>query len=126
MGSTLNTLLADLDRMANEMEAALEERGISTGPARQLRAVGVGIRHAITQKEKREEEAATYAPLLVSAEDVWGSCGKKRRYKTLAAAGRAATDAKAKGSTDELRVYQCFVCDGGYHLTHVALERLAR
>lgn len=123
--TTLATLLGDLDRLANELEAELETAGISTGPARQLRAVGVGVRHAVTQKARRDEEAASYAPLLVSAEDVWGSCGKKKRYATVAHAGRAATSARAQGSTDDLRIYECPLCRG-YHLSKVPLEKLAK
>lgn len=124
----LATLLADLSALANELETALEGAGISTGPARQLRAVRVGIEHAVAKKEKRrEEEEARVAstPPPPSAEDVWESCGKKKRYHSLEMAGRAAESAKAKGSTDDLRIYGCELC-GGWHLSHVPLERLAR
>lgn len=51
-------------------------------------------------------------------------CARKKRYRTPSGAGEAANAAHAKGSTDALRIYPCIVC-GGYHLTHIALDRHA-
>lgn len=51
-------------------------------------------------------------------------CARKKRYHTPQGAGAAAEAAHAKGSTDALRIYPCIVC-GGYHLTHLALDRHA-
>lgn len=49
------------------------------------------------------------------------ACARKTRYTTPEAAGRGASSAHEKGSTDKLRIYACPVCYG-FHLTHLTLE----
>jgi len=52
------------------------------------------------------------------------SCQGKKQYRSPEGAGAAATSAKTKGSTDELRIYKCDIC-WSYHLTSVPLATFA-
>ena len=125
----LRGLLADLDALSASIELELLALHLPRGHAVQLRNVAAAVEKQLVERETRESgeeiEREKARRLLVSAQDAWGSCARKASYKTLSAAGRAAARAKAAGSTDELRIYQCPICDG-YHLTHMPLERLAR
>lgn len=50
------------------------------------------------------------------SETIFQMCFKKKRYRSVEAAGQAAEAAHQKGSEDNLRIYICPACDG-FHLT---------